>query len=294
MNEVIRSFLFRKKAINANAKLQEKFKENDNHQDCENINTFKNYDDVELNSLQSLQSIDDDDSNSYLEFFQFSELPKELLNTNNENRKIETNDMNENAETTISNYAETTFSKCNKKQHITDDDVKVISTGTIETIDGDEIYIECEIPPKDLKEEQPIPIQTEDGFQCPYCNREFAKKRQTKIHIDRMHLNKKKYKPLTICRLCPICGKASNSHSTYQDHYKKHFPELLHYCRFCKKAFSTIYHCKMHERIHTNEKQFLCERCEYSCITNTQLKVSFFFERHFVMNNLNGLSYFYL
>lgn len=263
VNEVIRSFLFRKKAINANTKLREKLKESGNYQqNFENTNAIITYEEKTDTSQSVSQSINDDDSNSYLEFFKCSELPEELFSTNDINHKLGKNNIDN--------------QKVNSFSSVKAEDIRIISTGRIETIDGDEIYIESEIPPIDMKPAQPMPIQTENGFQCPYCMAEFKNRRRTKVHMNNVHLNKKKYKPLTTGRLCPICGETSNSISTYSDHYRKHFPELLHYCRFCNKAFAKLYYCKMHEKIHTNEKPFLCDRCEYSCITNSQLKVSAF------------------
>lgn len=119
------------------------------------------------------------------------------------------------------------------------------------------------------------PILSEDGEKwiCPYCDKVFKRRYRVLEHTRAVHLKIKKNRTVRV-RVCSVCSQSFTNDSSYYDHYKRHFPELLHSCQYCGKQYSTKYHCMKHELFHTNTKPYLCDQCDYSCTTSSQLRVS--------------------
>lgn len=116
------------------------------------------------------------------------------------------------------------------------------------------------------------PTRVINGMLCPYCP--IIKTRNSEIlrHIKEEHLKTE----VPFRRLCTICGQSFTSRSVYDTHYKRHFPERMLCCQFCDKKFSVTYHLRRHERCHTKEKPYMCDKCDYAGTTLQQLNVSYF------------------
>lgn len=75
---------------------------------------------------------------------------------------------------------------------------------------------------------------------------------------------------------CKKCKKFFSSNSELKRHMVLHDnPEKLT-CKICKKIISTPYSLKKHTKLYHGPKDqlvwFTCDKCEYSTITNTNLK----------------------
>ena len=66
-----------------------------------------------------------------------------------------------------------------------------------------------------------------------------------------------------------LSGNASYLDSSEVEGFRNH--RLI--CTFCKKVFADKFALKMHERIHTGEKPFMCLLCNYRSTQLGNLKV---------------------
>lgn len=224
-------------------------------------------------------SYKDDDTNSYLDFFECSELPEEIFDVSSNARSKSAKSKY----SILSNYGNTELNKSKQtnttKSNRMDDKIKIIATGTVEFQDGNEVMVEGEIPV--IKKNLSEPIQDDDGgFLCPYCNVKFEENLEAKKHITEKHESGRK-KNKNKFQLCYVCGQTFSNYSTYKDHHQKHFPELLFYCRFCNKGFSCEYYRTEHEKIHTNDKPYQCDQCGSSFIKQSHFKVSSYLQMIF-------------
>lgn len=114
-------------------------------------------------------------------------------------------------------------------------------------------------------------VEEKKIYECPYCHVTHKKRYRSQHHINVKHL---KMPSVSRDYLCSVCGKILSNRSSYIDHYKRHFPDLLFTCQYCDKKFTSNFHCVQHEKMHTNDKQLFCNQCDYKCIRRSQLKVS--------------------
>lgn len=97
------------------------------------------------------------------------------------------------------------------------------------------------------------------------------KREKRKVYNERQNLNSN-----VKDRLCNICGQSFDNSNKFRAHYKKHFPEKCHQCRYCDKYFVHKFMWVEHERTHTLERPFKCELCNYSAKQKTSLQVIYF------------------
>lgn len=86
---------------------------------------------------------------------------------------------------------------------------------------------------------------------------DYEEKLKKKRAQSKIYRSQKKYKPLEKNRLCNVCGKSFNTGNKFRAHYKLHFPEKCHQCRYCEKFFAHKFMWVEHERTHTDERPFV-------------------------------------
>ncbi|CAC5412391.1 KRAB [Mytilus coruscus] len=123
---------------------------------------------------------------------------------------------------------------------------------------------------------------------CPHCPLYCSSKNNLKRHVDRVHLNIKKY-------LCNECGKRFKGRDAYLYHAKRHVDPFGRdfECHICSKKIATekegagkIYNCplddcdgifcsttdlRLHMRRHNNEKPYECSICFKSFAVKSRL-----------------------
>ncbi|KAM9475241.1 zinc finger protein 692 isoform 1-T1 [Clarias gariepinus] len=63
----------------------------------------------------------------------------------------------------------------------------------------------------------------------------------------------------------PSCGKSFNFKKHLKEHEKLHSDQRDYICEFCARAFRTSSNLSIHRRIHTGEKPLQCEVCGFTC-----------------------------
>lgn len=127
----------------------------------------------------------------------------------------------------------------------------------------------------------PKPIPSDCGFVCPICSKNYGKQQYVRKHIREVHfklkkprvrnnINRRKY---TYKNLCDICGAYFDKRTTYTNHYKMHFPDQCLSCKYCGKKFASASIMRIHEIIHTGEKPFACDVCDFKCNAKNWLVV---------------------
>ncbi|XP_072777098.1 zinc finger protein 692 isoform X3 [Taeniopygia guttata] len=63
----------------------------------------------------------------------------------------------------------------------------------------------------------------------------------------------------------PTCGKSFNFKKHLKEHEKLHSDQRDYICEFCARSFRTSSNLIIHRRIHTGEKPLQCEICGFTC-----------------------------
>nr|XP_009931435.1 PREDICTED: zinc finger protein 408 [Opisthocomus hoazin] len=92
----------------------------------------------------------------------------------------------------------------------------------------------------------------ERPYACPYCGKDFRQQSNLREHL-RLHTGEKPYK-------CRFCSDAFPKLPELRRHLISHTGEA-HLCTVCGKALRDPHTLHAHERLHTGERPFRCERC---------------------------------
>ncbi|XP_073765794.1 zinc finger protein 692 isoform X3 [Danio rerio] len=92
------------------------------------------------------------------------------------------------------------------------------------------------------------------------CDKIFSSRQYLNHHIKYQHLHQK-----TFTCSHPSCRKSFNFKKHLKEHEKLHSNQRDYICEFCARAFRTSSNLIIHRRIHTGEKPLQCEVCGFTC-----------------------------
>ncbi|KAL1270040.1 hypothetical protein QQF64_032329 [Cirrhinus molitorella] len=92
------------------------------------------------------------------------------------------------------------------------------------------------------------------------CDKIFSSRQYLNHHMKYQHLQQKTF----ICSH-PTCSKSFNFKKHLKEHEKLHSNQRDYICEFCARAFRTSSNLIIHRRIHTGEKPLQCEVCGFTC-----------------------------
>ncbi|XP_016421957.1 zinc finger protein 692-like [Sinocyclocheilus rhinocerous] len=92
------------------------------------------------------------------------------------------------------------------------------------------------------------------------CDKIFFSRQYLNHHVKYQHLQQKTF----ICSH-PTCSKSFNFKKHLKEHEKLHSNQRDYICEFCARAFRTSSNLIIHRRIHTGEKPLQCEVCGFTC-----------------------------
>ncbi|ODM87484.1 putative zinc finger protein, partial [Orchesella cincta] len=93
------------------------------------------------------------------------------------------------------------------------------------------------------------------------CNKMFPSRGELNRHIN-FHGGEKKY-------ICAVCGKGFVTIDIRNQHAKIHNKTFS--CNICRKMFPSSYYLKVHQKSHSEHRQFKCEECPSSFFIKGQL-----------------------
>ncbi|KAH3752600.1 hypothetical protein DPMN_187221 [Dreissena polymorpha] len=120
---------------------------------------------------------------------------------------------------------------------------------------------------KYFKHGVPLPKGWEP-FRCDLCKKEFYTKFQLREH-KLVHFEDNPF-------VCDTCGTKFKTRTALNSHvFHKHNKEKKFQCQECPKSFKTRTQIKVHMRVHSGEKPFLCPKpeCQYRSTTRGNMKL---------------------
>lgn len=107
--------------------------------------------------------------------------------------------------------------------------------------------------------------QADKGYNCPLCEKSFARNDHYKQHINNVHkgeiVDGVVQKPV-FEKACDICGKVFFHSGNLRKHMILHSGQRPYSCDECGRTFALSQHLKSHLRlVHSDEKNFQCSIC---------------------------------
>lgn len=110
-----------------------------------------------------------------------------------------------------------------------------------------------------------LPDHLKKTIPCPYCKKKFRTTRTVTIHIGFVHSSERPY-------VCEECGKSFATSGCLTQHRITHVKERDWQCSQCPKKFKNLAHLKKHIDIH-NEDAHVCPDCGKQLNTKRNLRV---------------------
>eukprot|EP01083_Nonionella_stella_P189578 701368_1 len=92
-------------------------------------------------------------------------------------------------------------------------------------------------------------------YQCPQCDKTYARRHDLFQHVERKHLKITYYK-------CQECGKQFYNKGRWIAHRRIHTGERPYKCDTCCQSFKQFGNLCVHKRTHTGEKPHECVHCK--------------------------------
>ena len=100
---------------------------------------------------------------------------------------------------------------------------------------------------------------------CVECGKMFGSQRSLHKHVKAVHCE--------ATHLCPTCNKLFKTKYEMIEHVETvHDRKFRYHCQFCGQGARNQFRLKEHERCHTGEKMFFCDKCPAKVHTARDLK----------------------
>ncbi|KAH8306521.1 hypothetical protein KR018_005894 [Drosophila ironensis] len=115
------------------------------------------------------------------------------------------------------------------------------------------------------RDHEPAGEEGATSFTCPECDAQLPRLRLLDEHMVQAHGGAP----------CVVCGRRYKTRHELKRHQTKHATERTVPCPHadCGKCFFTVRHMRNHCKVHTEQKNFVCESCGYSCRNKETLRV---------------------